>query len=215
MKTRELLVKIINLILESEDATSDWINVSSLRRCFYGLVGGLFVFFVGLVLIPQTYYLNNLLGNSVAANQLYRCFMFLLSIAIIIIIMTTVYFYFRYILSQGQHIHLSNIITFYFVSVVFFGFSYLYFYVLFPNSFIFDSPPIVIQPAKIQPLPFAFTMQFFLFSAFQSVNGSYYRIHVNSAWASIITYVQSLFTIALIALLIASYVNQKIGKVRT
>jgi hypothetical protein len=48
-----------------------------------------------------------------------------------------------------------------------------------------------------------------LFSAFQSVNGTYFKIRASSAGVSIITYVQSLFTISLISLLIASYVNQK------
>lgn len=214
MKTRDLLAKIINLVLESEEATSDWVNVTSLHRCFYGLVAGLFLFVVA-ILVPQTYYLNSHIGNSMAASQLYRYFMLLLSTGIIIVIMTTVYFYYQYILSRGGHIYLSNIVIFYIFSVVFFGFSYLYLYSLFPNSFIFDSPTVIIQRAKIQQLPFSFTVQFIMFSAFQSVHGSYYRIHVNSALASIITYSQSLFTIALIALLIASYVNQKIGRGNT
>jgi len=138
--------------------------------------------------------------------------MFLLSVGNIVLIMLAVYSYYQYVLSRGGRIFLSNVIVFYSCSVVFFGYAYLYFYALSPSSFVFGSPPVTIQPTHIQSLPFSFTMQFFLFSAFQSVHGSYYRIHVNSAWASIIAYFQSLFTIALIALLIASYVNQKIAK---
>lgn len=54
-----------------------------------------------------------------------------------------------------------------------------------------------------------FVGHFMLFSAFQSINGSYFRIHSTSSWVSIVMYSQSLYVIFLISLLVSDFVSGK------
>jgi hypothetical protein len=208
MKTRDLLTSIVNLILESDDKSSDWVKVKPLRRCFY-LISGLLVLFIFNYLIGATALVTTL-QSSATATWLHRFSMLLISLGNIISIMLTAYFYYRYILNKGVRIYLQNILIFYFVSTLFFGYSYFYLYLIYPNSFVFNSNPPTVASTYTHGI--SFLREFWLFSAFQSVNGSYYRIRVNTALASIMTYIQAVFTIVIIALFIASYVNLKTDK---
>jgi hypothetical protein len=211
MKTHKLWLKIENLILESEASSSDWVNVISLRRCSYVLTLLMLLLLIDFIFIPFTFL--ELFQASANATRIHRWSVFFLCASFVIWTITTALFYFREALSKGLSIYLSIVLLFYGFSVSFFGLTYFYLFLLFPNLFIIDGAILVIPPTygKIPTSKF----EFLLFSAFQSVNGSYYSIRVNSAWASLITYIQSVFTIALIALLIASYVNQKTNKKST
>jgi hypothetical protein len=213
MKGSNLFIQILNLILKSDKDSAEWVKVTSLRRCFYLYIIFHFLALIDYFIVPGMVGLY--LETSVIATRIYRFSMFFIFLGWIILTMTFAYYYYRYVLSKGAPIILEYILYFYFYSVFCFGASYFYIYLLFPNLFIFDSLPSAISPTFTRSIPGLIPLNFFLFSAFQSVHGSYYRIHVNSALISIMTYIQSVFTIALIALFISSYVNQKTNKTRT
>jgi len=137
--------------------------------------------------------------------------MFSLSLSLIVITVRNAHSYYRYVLGQGAHIYLVNVMTFYVQIILWFGLTYFYLWAIAPSVFSYDvatvTPTLTMLPARTK-------FDFILFSAFQSVNGNYYRVHANSIWVSLLAYFQTLFTIALIALFIASYVNQQINNRR-
>lgn len=196
------------MVLEADECSSGWSNVESLRRCTYILWALVVLFFLGFFL-PRLL-LEDYFADSVTATRIYRCFMLVISLGWIILTAAFTYFYYRYILSKGGQIYFQNIFYFYMLSVIFFGFSYFYLYLLFPYWFTFDSP-VPVSPTFMM-IPRSYITNFILFSAFQSVNGSYFRIRANSALVSLLTYFQAIYTISLIALFVASYVNQKTSK---
>jgi hypothetical protein len=204
MKTSELIVKIANLLLESDEETADWIHETDLRRCFYASWIFLILWMLNSFVIPTA--LGDRLRASVVATEVFRWSMFVIIVAYIASIMVMAFYYFRYVLSKRGGIYLRNILYFYILTVLFFGLLYFYTFTLFPNSFSFAG---VTVPTTYGQIPTSVVRHFLLFSAFQSVNGTYFRIRPSSWLPSIITYVQSLFTISLISLLVASYVNQK------
>ena len=53
-------------------------------------------------------------------------------------------------------------------------------------------------------------LDFLVFSALQTLNSTYGRIRPESALVSILGWLQSLYTLALVALLVASYVSQNL-----
>lgn len=205
MKTSELIVKIANLVLESDEETADWIHETDLRRCFYSSWVFLILWGLNSFVTPAGF--GERLRASVVATEVYRWSMFVIIVAYIASIIVMAFYYFRYVLSKRGRIYLRNILYFYILAVLFFGLLYFYTFTLFPNSFSFEGVPTV--PTTYGHIPTSVVRHFLLFSAFQSVNGTYFRIRPSSWLPSIITYVQSLFTISLISLLVASYVNQK------
>ena len=52
-------------------------------------------------------------------------------------------------------------------------------------------------------------IDFLLFSALHSIGGGFHKIELNSYVSSLLGWIQSLYSISLIALFIASYVNQR------
>jgi hypothetical protein len=81
-----------------------------------------------------------------------------------------------------------------------------------PLAFIY-SPPFPVLPT-LQPHTFweqwKMKGDFLLYSAFQTVNSSFYKLQAQSLCVSILTYFQALSTLGLVGLFIASYVEQKV-----
>jgi hypothetical protein len=206
MKKPNLLIKIANLLLESDEASADWIHHAPLRRCFYLLSGLLGLLILNNWVTPRLF--EDALHTSLFVTRLHRWSMFILCTLSIATTIITALYYFRYVLSKGARVYLQNILYFYICAVLYFALLYFYTFTLFPNSFAFQPEPISIAPTFTR-IPSSVVLHFFMFSAFQSVNSTYFKIKPSSWLPSVIAYVQSLFTISLISLLVASYVNQK------
>lgn len=209
MTTRTLLEKLINLILESDEASSDWSNHTPLFRCVSVQV----ILMVLLVLVgfASTVVLTDFLTNSVTATLIYRTTMVVLALANVIAVIITVYYYSSYVFSKRGRMYLQNVLLFYTLSVLFFGVAYFYLYLLHPVLFVINPPSMAI-PSSLGRVSRALRFEFFLYSGLQSVNGGYYRIHPNSSIISVLAFAQTLFTIVLVSLLIASYVNDKTNR---
>jgi len=146
--------------------------------------------------------------NSTLLTRIYRVSMVTTSLSVALTGIILSFFYYRHILIKRLRVSLEYIIYFYALSVIMFGIFYLCLYLLEPKFFNIVHPIYVVSQTWQRP-PYYLKCEFVLFSAFTSVNGSYYRIHANSAIVSLMTYIQSIYTIALLSLFIASYVNQK------
>ena len=211
MKTKNLLRQIADLILASEEDTSGWIEVPALRRIWYVLSGLLgFLVFYFLLSVP----LERFAVKSESVTLFYRILGLCINMLLSSVILLLTWEYFRYVLSQNVRIRLLNVFVFYVYSVLFFGMIYYQLWLLWPTLFNYVDPTIRHSPLPIRdPWGLAhLRLEFIVFSALQTVNGSFYKIHSSGIIPSLIGWVQAVYTVCLIALLIASYVNQNVGR---
>jgi len=215
MNTKELLLKIADVVLQSDEESADWIEVDYLRKCWYWL------FFISF----GTFALNGLIGgtplhglfaNSTQATLWFRVCFLILTLAGTIAILVLALNYYKYILSKGAPIRFINVIGIYVGNVIFFGMTYFYIYSLKPSLFEYLSPPTQLAPTLSENTleQIAVKYQFVIFSAFQSVNASFFKIKVTSSLVSVLSIIQFLFTLVLITLVVSSFVNQRIGTLK-
>jgi hypothetical protein len=203
------LAKIANLFLQSEEGTKDWVSVRQLRLSWY-LTCGVSVAYAVLWVARMPF--EGVLMSCAAATLVYRLGGLVLEIALEASVMLLAAQYFRFALSRKVAIRLGNIVVLYAFSTLLFGAIYASIYLIDTNCFVFSQPPFVVKAtvgtgelwAKL-----VMQMQFFIFSGLQSIGGSFYRIQGHSIFVSALGYIQSVFSIALLSLLIAYYVNRE------
>jgi len=71
MSTKELLVKVADLLLKSEDSTKDWVCVKTLRRTWYVFCAGMLMLVLENVFMSLNHYL---LTTSAQATLILRIF---------------------------------------------------------------------------------------------------------------------------------------------
>jgi hypothetical protein len=209
MKFLEFLRKVADLVLLSDEASKEWVKEDSIRRTWYALCGLLLVTVFGEFLTGP---FEPNLETSVNATLIYRVSnLGLFSLALITAVTLAVNYY-RFCIVKHVKILFDNIIFFYITITALFGIVYHFLYMISPKLFFYDNPPFVVGPiinSANNLTVIVMRFHFIMFSAFQSVNGSFYRIHADSVLVSILVYVQSALTIGLIALFLAAYVNQR------
>ncbi|MCK4860049.1 MAG: hypothetical protein KAS87_05780 [Candidatus Omnitrophica bacterium] len=207
MRTKEFLIRIANLFLQSEKASADWVNVPILRRCWYVLcVVLLGVFSINLIILNSALY--DILAKSVGATMFYRTAMAIIYLLLSFFMITYSFFYYRYVVSTQKKLYLQNIIFFYISSIFIFGLSYGWLYYINQKLFIYQNPPVVISPLFMR-YPWSLKIDFILFSAFNSLSGNFFKIQCGTTFVSLLSYIQSLYTYILIALFVASHVSQR------
>lgn len=209
MKAKNLLLKIADLMLVSDEGTASWVEVPVLRRLFYVICGITILIFAHILLGAGPF--RDLMRSSESVTMYFRV------IALILFSLLQTFFllitakYFSYVLSKNVAIRFSNVFNFYAISWIAFSLIYMYIWLLWPNMFNYLSPPISWSPILIESYwgLLKVRLDFMVLSALQSVNGSYYKIQYNGIIPSIVAWIQALYTLCLVALLVASYVNQK------
>jgi hypothetical protein len=205
MKTKRLILKIIDLILILEKDSSDWPKIAILRRSAY-----IFSITAILTCLIRIFAPSVPIGDLSELTFGLRWINLLCLIVLSASFLVMAYSYFRHILNKNYPVSLQLILSFYVFSVIIWGIIYSDIYFLYPNFYQYHNPPLEYSPVAIRSLEVAIVrLHFILFSAFQSLNANFYRIHTNSIFPSIFSWVQSLFTLSLVALVISSYVNQK------
>jgi hypothetical protein len=207
VKIRTLAEQIADLFLSADESSKDWINVDPLRRSWY--------WFSGLVLVA---FITSLIGTQFAVFASSELAALILRIVLGVFLFGAIaanfamcWQYYRYVLRRTVKLSLNNILYFYFASTVTFGACYSQLYRIEPSLFVYNPPPTFRTVLWIAP-PLDYQIQrfhFVLYSALQSVNGGYYRITSHSVIVSFMGYAQAVFTICLLALLVAAYVNRK------
>jgi hypothetical protein len=210
MNSLQFLLRIADLLLESDEGTKDWVSVASLRRSWYVLCGILFAILVVLALRSP---LTPILASSAPTTLAYRVAILSLLILLECAVVFLAIRYYKYIISKKAPIRFDNILLFYFFSIIVFAGIYVEIYYIAPSSFTYQNPPVPYHATIDSIIPFWTALKmyfdFVLFSAFQTVNGAFYRIQGKALFISVLTYFQSLSTLGLVSLFIASYVNRK------
>ena len=208
-KAENIFIVIADHMLETTDMTKDWSKQTGLRRCWYWLCG-LFFGQIGISFVFRTM-LKSFAAHSTALTFVYRLIIAAVFLFIAVLTITFAFEYAKFVTTRRNRLHFLAVLFFYALSILSFGKLYYFIYFMWPNTFVYPGAPLVPSPL-LDDLGFAhwhMTTEFILFSAFQSVNGSYPNIRPESMGVSVLLYVQSLFTLMLIAVLIAGYVNQR------
>ncbi len=193
--------------MAADEGSKDWLAVGSLRRAWYCLLGSIFGYFVVTVAAYQV----RLFATSEFAAAILRLVLVAVLLAGIAALFITCRLYYAYALQKTVRLTFNNIFFFYVSAVLLFATCYIQLYRVDPSLFSYANPPTPSDVRWVAP-PVAYQLQrldFILFSAIQSVNGGYYRISSHSLIISFLGYVQAVFTICLLALLVAAYVSRK------
>ena len=205
-----ILLQIADLFLESESDTSDWVSVVPLRQSWYGLflLAGIAVVWFHLIGPMFTGYLS----ASASATELFRVTGLFLFFGALVSLFFMTFNYYKYIIGRDLPVRLLNVLTFYGYAVLFFGVLYSKLYMIQPRAFVYRNPPFQVTATygyhglKAGCLLW---IDFAVNSALQSLGGHYYRVEPCSIFASLLNWLQSLYSLSLLSLLIASYVNQR------
>jgi hypothetical protein len=207
---RNVWLRVADLFLENEEGSRDWIKVPELRRAWY-LVCGLGI--IAGVFAVSTPVFRPLIGSTESATLTFRL---AASTLIILLIFGEIYLsflYFRFALNRRVAIRLGTILNFYFSITFLFGLLHYFLYTIYPDSYLYDHPQAVVLSKLSTGADWwphlKMKSEFFLFSAFQTINGSFYKIQPRSTLVSVAAYLQTLYTVSLISLFIAAYVNRK------
>lgn len=203
---KELLYDIIDVFLKSEESSADWVKIPILRKSiFFVTISGIIMLLLVLssMMFPTK-------GNISAVFYI-RCLRLFSLILFTISFLILNINYFRYTLSKNYPIRFDNIVFFYFIHIYIFATIYSDIYFLFPHFYIYPNPAIEPSLNFIKDFKVSLVrLDFIIYSAFKSLSSNYYKISSNSILPSILNWIQSLYTLSIVALLIASYVNQKV-----
>ena len=205
MKIKELVLEIADIFIATDEYTSDWINIPILRNSWYAL-------FISILLMFIVFIFGQALPIDTSRDAVffYRALiLFFLAISSACLLFLS-FNYLRYVVKNNYQVSVRAVLDFYIFQIFFWALMYRNIYLLLPDAFYYNNPPIENTEFIIRGMPsIIISFHFLIYSAFQSLNGYFYRITCNSILPSILGWIQSLFTLSLLALLIASYVNQK------
>ena len=202
-----LFIVIADCLLESDQKTKSWSSEKDLRTSWYWLCGLIVALFViGIIFkIP----LRGIAGESHEVTLIFRWLFTGLFLGFIVITFYFTYFYAKFALSHRGRLHLRTVFGFYLLTVIGFAGFYYFLYFIDPTLFSYPGSPINPTPFTDTSLEnYIMMLEFILFSAQSSLNTQYHGISANSASISVALYAQSLYTLSLVAVLIAGYVNQ-------
>jgi len=194
------------MVLSADEGSKDWVNVGPLRRSWYWLLGLAIASAITGFIGTQFFVFES---SEIAALVL-RIFLIASLFGAIAANFTMCWLYYKYVLKHTVELALSNILFFYLVATMTFGACYNQLYRVNPSLFSYNQPSRMTTVLWTVP-PLSYQIQrlhFLLFSALQSVNGGYYKIASHSVIVSFMGYAQGVFTIGLLALLVAAYVNR-------
>jgi hypothetical protein len=204
---KTFIIKIADLFIEDDESSDSWKKDARLLSIWYILFwSGITLFFINLVIATSP--LNSIFEDSLFLFSTSLFFMLYYSFYLFVVAIIFVHRYYQHTIGNKRNIYLINIVFFYFLGVVCFFYIYYYLHCLYPTLFIADQLP----PHTRRIIGLGFTkarISFILFSASQGINNGYLDIRSNSLIISIITYIQSLYTLSLIILFISGFINQK------
>ena len=206
MSIGEFLKRLADLVLVSEKGTASWVEIPRLRRLWYiecSLWGALMV----LTFLSVCWREYAASSETLALAHRIACFSVLMSLIASLATLTLEYF--KYALKRQEIIRLDNVLIFYVQSVFLFGLLYVYLWLLYPISFSSPVFPVEHSPYILGGIGFfRMKMDFAMYSALRTLGGSFKGIEANTVVSATLIWLQGIYTTSLVALLIASYVNQ-------
>ncbi|MBI2471979.1 MAG: hypothetical protein HYV59_12170 [Planctomycetes bacterium] len=208
MKNKNVLIQIADILLVSEEATADWVSDKKLLHAWYFIC---MLALAGLITRLISPIFLELLRKSSQATFVHRGINLGFGLLLLGALMNMTFCYFNFIITKRIQIKLINIVYFYLISLLFWSYTYKCLYMLSPSSFEYTDPFIIPLQTTVSDWwsNFRTLLDFLLFSAFHSIGGGFYKIRLHSIVSSFVGWSQSLYSLSLVALLIASYVNQR------
>lgn len=213
---KSLIIRIADVWLEDDKHLLSWRSDPNLLKMWYLLFTTIILSFSVLVIVMITP-IATYMRSSKEATLVFRFMLLAFSLCIIAITVGFSSRYYVYTIVKAHAVDIVNIGFFYILACCGFFMAYFYIYLLWPGSFIVKQPTIIVSPLaqEINLESAKLRLDFFLFSALQSVNGSYFRVQINSTLISVLAYIQSLYTMSLVVLFISAFVNQKTNQALT
>lgn len=207
---KSFIIRLAGLLLENDKSSADWTENPVLLRWWEIL----FISGLTYYLLQSVFYITPLYTMAQGSEKLsfvYRIIDLTYLIYISILLFIFAYKYYLHTLDSSRQVYFTNILFFYVFGVAIFSGIYFLLFNLIPSSFIIHnitySSSLKLQPVTVEK--WKTILDFILFSAFQIIGGNYFRIQSNSVIVSIMTYIQSLYTMSLLTLFISAFVNQK------
>lgn len=206
MGTKNYFIKIADFILTLEGNTKYWRSSKKLLRVWYFCFSLIVIGIILWVIMPQL--LNSQISPSAAFWS--RCSN-LGGIAIIIIAdLILTFYFFNGILSKDiTRPYFNDSILFYLVATVSFGMLYHRIYILWPEYFIYQNPAFIPeQTIKFVGIKgFRVLLDFFIYSAMNLLQVSYFKITARSFVVSIVEIIQRLYGLFFIIFCVNIYQN--------
>ena len=204
-----LFIIIADHLLASDKSSKPWASDKGLRTSWYWLCGWFAAFF-GQILIFRIP-LQGIAAQSHEVTLIYRLLSTGLCLGLVVIAFHFTYVYAKFVLRQRGRLHLKSVLFFYSLTVVAFSKLFYFLYFIDPTLFNYPANPVDYSPVitDMSTGNYIMNLEFMLYSALSSLNTQYHGISANSAWVSVALFAQSLYSLCLVAVLIAGYVNQR------
>ncbi len=206
-----IIIKIADIFLETEESSFDWKKDKSIMISWYIL------FFLVLIVILYKGLINLLmpqLSNSIKLTYIFRIGNLSLATFMIFALGHLTFRFYRFIIYANNRIYFINIIYFYIMSILLFSYAYNLLNQINSEFFIstIDLPVHSETYVNHGLMRFLTGLKFMLYSALQSVTGNFNGINSNSVIVSIYNYLQNIYTISLLSLLISTFVSRNSNK---
>lgn len=170
---------------------------------FFSLIG--FIVISGLTL-PN---LRSLFPNSHQVAMIWRLFCLSFYLFTLFLLCILAYRHYAYLLRTAKDIRFSNIIFFYTMGALLFASIYQALYLLKPSLFTMSNPIYIPQPYFMDfgYIAYLAIADFIVYSLSIMVSLEYPRIQSSSVVVSVVNIFEVLFAIAIIVLLVATFVQ--------
>jgi hypothetical protein len=209
---QQLTIHILDLILIS-DGDEAIVNEPKVRVVIYNLILSIIISFILLsfskTLIIQFY------SQSVLAVTIQRWLIVACSVYFISILFLLAYRHYIFLFRTGIDLHFKQIVVFYILSVTFFAYLYMSLFFLSTPLFLYPDP-LIVPPAHVSDHGLKGLLlggDFFLYATCISVSVDYPRISSGSWLISLINVIQKLYSFAMVAIFLSTFI-QKTNKRR-
>jgi hypothetical protein len=209
MSFMRFIDNLADLVAFSDAESRDWLSDPPLRTawrtfflsmCLVAFING------GVTLTP----LAELFNQQPSWVQAFRAVMAACMAVLIGLLVILTAAYFRFSLSGGRGVRLSNVVTFYVTEVCFFGMLYWFIYLMEPTWFQTDSNvKWIAEIGERGTSSWSTKASFLLYSLFKSTGTSFRAVDGVGLVPALVGYAQTLYSFALVSLLVAGYINQK------
>jgi hypothetical protein len=206
----EFFHDVSDLFLKFIKSTNEWKESPSLITAWKRLLFLVLFTVVANIIVAHTpiiFYINEI-SNGPYNYKVAMAFIFLISL---ILHAALTIEYFKYALNNNRSINFGNIIFFYILSIILFGTLSFYIFQAEPSFYQYSSEHILWNDklGNRAPSMFLTKMYFILYSLFKSIGGNFIYIESKSLLTSMLIFIQSLYSFALVSLFVAGYINQR------
>jgi hypothetical protein len=197
----------MDLLLVSEGDKAH-VQEPKVRRLWHLLFASMVLFFLISFLLKNA--LRSTFPESLFVATSYRVFIFIFFVYLIVLLFSLATRFYTCLLKTSKDLRLSNILFFYFFGIILFAYLYQTLYLLKPSLFNMPNPLFIPEPYLMDKFSMSYLslLDFMVYSATTIVTLSYYRIQSGSILVSFINIIEIFYGIAIVALLVATFIQK-------